>query len=60
MYIPTHICVNIKEESLERQWIPLRAKVRDKKEFSVFNLYHSPKGKSSGVVDDFYFLFVPF
>ena len=57
MYISTHVCVNNAEKTLEGLWIPLRAEVRNKKEFSVFNLHHSPEGRISGFVGEFCFLF---
>lgn len=60
MYMPTHICVNIKENSLKGLWIHFRAKVRNRREFSVFILSPSPKGRSDRIVGDFHFLFVPF
>ena len=58
--MPTNIRVNIKEKILEGLRIPFRAEVRNKKEFSVFTLSPSAKGRNDRIVGDFYSLFVPF
>lgn len=40
MFMPIHISVNVKEKSLEGQWIVFRAEVRNKKE--IFGFYFIP------------------